>query len=476
MKMSTARRSTERGESEHMGSDTASEKRHRVVIVGGGFGGVRAAKELASADVDITLIDRTNHHLFQPLLYQVATGMLSPGQIAPALRSLFRRQPNVRVLLGEVRDIDLERQVLRAIAEDEIELSYDTLVVAAGAMHSYFHHEEWSNIAPSMKTLDDANRVRSRILTAFELAEQETDPAEREALMTFAIVGAGPTGVELAGQVALLADRVLRGEYRCIMTEQTRVLLLDAAPTVLGTFPERLRKRAEQDLRDLGVDVRLGAAVVAIDLDGLTIATAGGEERIQARTVIWAAGVKASPLAAILAERTGAEIDQAGRLHVQPDLTLPGHPEVFAIGDMIVVPDVPGTAQPAIQQGKYVARAIRARLAGSTRLKPFKYRDLGSMATIGRTRAVADLFGRIRLGGFPAFLVWGGVHLAYLVGWGNRFEAVSRWIWTILARNRRERLISVVSLVSEDVANEGLEELRAAARERQAAAATRAGQ
>jgi NADH dehydrogenase len=445
---------------------TGAADRHRVVIVGGGFAGVRAAKELAGADVEVTLIDRTNHHLFQPLLYQVATGVLSPGQIAPALRSLFRRQPNVRVLLGDVEDIDLERRVVRAIAEDETELAYDTLVVAAGAAHSYFGHDEWSHIAPGMKTLDDANRLRSRVLAAFELAEQETGHGDREALMTFAIVGAGPTGVELAGQIAVLADRVLRGEYRHIDTRNTRVLLLDAAPAVLGPFPKRLRERAERDLRELGVEVRLGTAAVAIDAEGLTVAHEGEEERIAARTVIWAAGVKASPLAALLADRTGAETDRAGRLKVHPDLTLPNHPEVFALGDMIVLPDVPGTAQPAIQQGKYVARAIRARLAGSGPMKPFKYRDLGNMATIGRTRAVADLFGRLRLGGFPAFVVWSAVHLAYLVGWGNRFEAVGRWMWTILARNRRERLISVVSLVSEEVALEGVTQLRAAARER----------
>jgi NADH dehydrogenase len=436
---------------------------HRVVIVGGGFAGVRAAKSLADAPVDVTLIDRTNHHLFQPLLYQVATGVLSAGQIAPALRSLFRRQRNVRVLLGDVEDIDLDRRVIRAVAEDPLELPYDTLVVAAGATHSYFGHDEWSHIAPGMKTLDDANRIRSRILAAFELAEQESDPAEREAWLTFAIVGAGPTGVELAGQVALLANRVLRGEYRHIDTAAARVLLLDAAPDVLGPFPERLRRRALQDLRDLGIDVRLGQAVTAIDDRGFTV----GEQRIAARTVLWAAGVRASPLSELLAERTGAETDRAGRLRALPDLTLPGHPEVFTVGDMIVLPDVPGTAQPAIQQGKYVAAVIRARLARRP-TKPFRYRDLGSMATIGRTRAVADLFGRIRLGGLPAFLIWGVVHLAYLVGWGNRMEAVARWMWTILARNRRERLISVVSLVSEESAHQELQAFRAAARERQA--------
>jgi NADH dehydrogenase len=270
--------------------------------------------------------------------------------------------------------------------------------------------------------------------------------------------------VELAGQVAVLADRVLRGEYRQIDTAAARVLLLDAAPDVLGAFPERLRKRALRDLGDLGIEVRLGQAVTEIDDRGFTV----GDERIAARTVLWAAGVRANPLADLLAERTGTGADRAGRLRVDDDLTLPGHPEVFALGDMVVLPGVPGTAQPAIQQGKYVAEAIRARLARRP-TKPFRYRDLGSMATIGRTRAVADLFGKVRFGGLPAFLVWGIVHLGYLVGWGNRVEAVARWMWTIFARNRRERLISIVSLVSEDAAREELEAFRAAARARQAA-------
>jgi NADH:ubiquinone reductase (H+-translocating) len=446
-----------------------------VVIVGGGFGGVRVARSLADAPVDVTLIDRTNHHLFQPLLYQVATGVLSAGQIAPALRSLFRRQRNVRVLLGAVEDIDLDRRVVRAIAEDEIEIPYDMLVVAAGATHSYFGNDEWSHIAPGMKTLDDANRLRSRILAAFELAEQESDDVERDAWLTFAVVGAGPTGVELAGQIALLANRVLRGEYRRIDTRDARVLLLDAAPAVLGPFPESLREQAARDLAGLGVDVQLEAPVVAIDRDGLTVDEAEGKRRIAARTVIWAAGVKASPLAALLAEHAGAEVDRAGRLIARPDLTLDGHPEVFAIGDMIALPGVPGTAQPAIQQGKYVARVIRARVAGRSAPSRFRYIDLGTMAAIGRTHAVADLFNRIRLGGFPAFMIWGVVHLAYLVGWGNRMGALARWAWTILARNRRERLISLVSLVSEDVAREELAAVREHHRRRHLAAAVGGG-
>ncbi len=433
-----------------MSSPRVTPEPHRVVIVGGGFGGVRAAKALENAPVQITLIDRTNHHLFQPLLYQVATGVLSPGQIAPALRSLFRRQQNVRVVLGDVEDIDLDRRVVRAVDNDEIDVPYDTLIVAAGATHSYFNHPEWAEFAPGMKTIDDANRLRSRILGAFELAEQEPDPQARPAWLTFAIVGAGPTGVELAGQITLLARRVLTGEYRTIDPSTARVVLLDAVPNVLTTFGSRLSRHAESELRGLGVDVELGAKVVDVDRDGVVVEENGNRRRIETKTVIWAAGVKAAPLGALIAERTGGQVDRSGRLHVEPDLTVTGHPEVFALGDMVAIPDVPGTAQPAIQEGKYVAKVIRARLAGGSAPKPFHYRDLGTMATIGRSQAVADLFGKIKLWGFPGFVVWGAVHLAYLVGWGNRFEAVTRWMWTILARNRRERLISVVSLAPEE--------------------------
>jgi NADH:ubiquinone reductase (H+-translocating) len=441
-------------------TNTTSFTPHRVVIVGGGFGGTRATKGLENAPVEITLIDRTNHHLFQPLLYQVATGVLSAGQIAPALRGMFRSQQNVRVLLGAVTGIDLERRTVRMIAEDEHEVPYDTLIVATGATHSYFGHEEWERLAPGMKTLDDASRVRSRILGAFELAEQKTDPAEREAWLTFAVVGAGPTGVELAGQIALLAHRVLRRDYRHIDPSKSKVLLFDATPHVLGEFPESLSLHAANDLRRLGVDVQLQAPVTEIDADGLTVGSGEDSRHIAAKTVIWAAGVKASPLAGEIGKASGAEVDRAGRLHVQPDLTLPGHPEVFAVGDTIKIPGVPGTAQPAIQEGKYVARVVRARLEGRPAPGPFKYFNLGTMAAIGRTSGIADLFGRIRLAGPVAFFIWGVVHLAYLVGWGNRYEAVARWLWTILARNRRERLISIVSLVSDETALRELQEMR----------------
>jgi NADH dehydrogenase len=443
--------------------------RHRVVIVGGGFGGVRAAKALKRLPVDVTLIDRNNHHLFQPLLYQVATGVLSPGQVAPALRSLFRGQENVRVLMGEVERFDLERKLVHAVAQHELAIPYDTLIVAAGATHSYFGNDAWAADAPGMKTLDDANRVRSRILWAFELAEQAQSAEERAALLTFVVVGAGPTGVELAGQIAILARRILKKEHRAIDPTEARVLLLDAAPHVLPPFPEKLRAHAAKDLRKLGVEVELSALAVDIDDEGIEVAEtgdAGARRRIASRTVLWAAGVQASPLAALLAGESGTTTDRAGRLLVRHDLTLPVHPEVFAIGDMVSRPGVPGVAQGAIQEGRYVAKVIASRIGQQPAPPPFRYKDKGTMATIGRTHAVAQI-GGVKLTGLPAFGIWAFVHIAYLVGWGNRFEAVARWMWTIVARNRRERLISPTSLLSEEHVHEQLE----AARERTRVAA-----
>ena len=437
-------------------SQPPSGDRHRVVIVGGGFGGVRAAHALSHLPVDITLIDRTNHHLFQPLLYQVGTGVLSPGQIAPALRSIFRSKPNVRVQLAQVDGFDLDRRVVHGVADHGIEVPYDTLIVAAGATHSYFGHDEWEAHTLGMKSLDDANRLRSRVLGAFEMAEQADSPAEREAWLTFAIVGAGPTGVELAGQVGILAHRLLPAEFRSIDTTSARVLLLDAAPTVLGPFARPLQQRAREDLHELGVEVQTSAPVTTIDALGIEVADdTGSHRRITAKTVIWAAGVKASPLAGRLAEAAGGDTDRAGRLIVSPDCTIPGHPEIFAIGDMVSLPGVPGVAQPAIQEGRYIADVIGARLTGCAAPGPFRYRDKGAMAIVGRTHAVAQI-GKLRLTGFLAFVVWGVVHLTYLVGWGNRFEAVIRWLWTMIARNRRERLISVVSLVPEETARDQL--------------------
>ena len=429
----------------------SADARHRVVIIGGGFGGVKAAQKLRHAPVDITLVDRTNHHLFQPLLYQVATGVLSPGQIAPALRSMFRRQRNVEVLLAETEGFDLERRIVHLSAEHAVELPYDSLIVAAGATHSYFGHEEWARFAPGVKSLDDAQHVRSRILLAFELAEQATDEAERDALMTFVVVGAGPTGVELAGQLAILSRRVLTYDYRRIDPARARIIQIDGTDSVLGTFAPPLREHAKHDLRELGVDVQLGTTAIDVDDQSITVRSKdGSERRIPTRTVLWAAGVQASPLTKALAEASGTklDLDRAGRLTVEQDLSLPGHPEVFAIGDMVALEGVPGVAPAAIQQGAYVGHVVRRRARGRERHRRFHYIDKGTVATIGRTRAVAQIW-KINLSGFPAFVIWAGVHLTYLVGWGNRYEAVTRWMWTLAARNRRERLISVDSLRAE---------------------------
>jgi NADH dehydrogenase len=437
---------------------------HRVVIVGGGFGGVAAARALRRADVELTLVDRTNHHLFQPLLYQVATGVLSPGQIAPALRGLFRRRPRTRVVLGEVTGFDLRRRMVLADAERPLELPYDTLVVAAGATHSYFGNPEWESLAPGIKTLDDAQRVRSRILGAFEMAEQASDPAERRAWMTFVVVGGGPTGIELAGQLTILARRVLAGEYRSIDPAQARIVLLDASDHVLGGFSARLQRRALADIERLGVEVHLGTRAVAIDTGGIEVEADASRRRIESRTVLWAAGVQASPLALALAEQAGVEVDRSGRLAVREDLTLAGHPEVFAIGDMIALDGVPGVAPAAIQEGRYVAGAIAARLAGRAQRR-FRYLDKGMLATIGRTRAVGQVW-RLRVWGWPAMLLYGVVHLAYLVGWGNRYEALARWMWTLLARNRRERVISIDSLLGDREARAEIDEVRRVAAQR----------
>jgi NADH dehydrogenase len=426
--------------------------RHRVVIVGGGFGGLRAARALARLPIDVTLIDRNNHHVFQPLLYQVATGVLSEGQVAPALRSFFRRRQSVQVQLGEVRGFDLARHVVRTWSGRELEVPYDTLIVAAGASHSYFGHDEWGTIAPGIKTLDDANRLRSRILGAFEMAELSPPGEERDAWLTFVVIGGGATGVELAGQLSVLSRRILRGEYRAIDPTTARILLLDAGPSVLPMYGEHLSVLAEQDLRDLGIDVQLGVKVVGVDEDGVTVESGGVRRRISARTAIWAAGVRASPLADALAEVTGAERDRAGRLRVGPELTLPNHPEVFVIGDMAAIPNVPSLAPAAMQQGAYVSRLIESRLRGKPLFPPFRYVDRGSMATIGRGRAVGSVLG-VDFWGVPAFLAWGAVHFLYLPGLVNRLGALARWMWTALARDRRERLISVVSLVGDKEAH-----------------------
>jgi NADH:ubiquinone reductase (H+-translocating) len=416
--------------------------RHRVVIVGGGFGGLPATRLLGGKSVDVTLIDRRNHHLFQPLLYQTATGMLAPGQIAPALRHIVRRQKNVRVQLAEVTGFDLERKVVRTTVADRmpVEYPYDSLIVAAGVTQSYFGHEEFAFFAPGMKTLDDALELRRRIFGAFEVAELVTDPIQKERWLTVVVVGAGPTGVELAGQVRELATRSLRGEFRTFEASSVRVILVDGGKEPLATFGHQLSGKAAKTLEHLGIELRMGGQVVGIDAEGVDVKGPDGDSRIDARTTIWAAGVQASPLAGMLAAASGAEVDRAGRIAVLPDLTLPGHPEVFAVGDMASLDQLPGVAEVAMQGGLHSANTILRRLKGEPP-KPFRYRDLGSVASIGRFRAIVSVKG-IRLSGFPGWLVWMVVHLAFLTGFGNRLTTMLKWLRTMIGRGRAEREFS----------------------------------
>src|SRR5215208_6844376 len=430
----------------------STQSSHHVVIVGGGFGGLQAARGLRRADVELTLIDRRNYHLFQPLSYQVATGGLSPGEVAYPLRAVFKRNRNVRVLLAEVARFDLERRqvVLRSVAglPAPEPVPYDTLIVAGGSHYSYFGHDEWSAHAAEVKSLDSALTVRSRILAAFEAAELERDSERRAEWLTFAVVGAGPTGVEMAGQIAELARDTLRGDFRSADPGSGRILLIELADRVLTGFPPSLSAKAERSLRRLGVTPVLGATVVDIDESGVTVEQADGATRsIAARTVVWAAGVTASGLASELAELTGAEQDRAGRVTVEPDLTLPGHPEVFALGDMVRIRGrdgspvtLPGLAPVAMQEGRYAAKAVRARLQGRT-APPFRYHDKGNLATIGRAAAVADIKG-IKLSGFLAWVTWLVVHLFYLVGFQNRLLVLIRWSISFATRGRGARLIT----------------------------------
>ena len=414
--------------------------RHRVVIIGSGFGGLFAAKALRRADVDVTLIDRTNHHLFQPLLYQVATGILSEGEIAPPTRDILRRQDNVRVVLGEVHTIDLAaRTVTSSVLDREHVHPYDSLIVAAGAGQSYFGNDRFAEFAPGMKTIDDALELRGRIFGAYELAELETDPLALDAWLTFVVVGAGPTGVEMAGQIAELSRRTLKGNFRNIDPATTRVVLLDATDRVLGSFGDDLSRHAQQELEGMGVEVQLGAKVVDVDAAGIEVeASDGSRRRLEARTKIWAAGVSASPLGAQLAAACGAEIDRAGRVKVLPDLSLPGHPEVYVIGDMMALDGLPGVSPVAIQGAKHAAKAIRSRVGGKAAGEPFHYLDKGSMATISRFRAVASI-GRVHLRGFPAWVAWLVVHLLYLTAFKNRLTALLHWGVSFIGRGRAER-------------------------------------
>jgi NADH dehydrogenase len=415
---------------------------HRVVIVGGGFAGLNAARGLRRAPVEVTLIDRRNFHLFQPLLYQVATGVLSPANIAAPLRWIVERQANCKVLLGEVRDFNV---AARRVYFDGAHLEYDSLIVAAGARHSYFGHPEWEPHAPGLKTIEDATEIRRRLLTAFELAERENDPQRRRMLLTFVIVGAGPTGVELAGAVAEISRHSLKHEFRHIDPSDSQILLLEGAERVLMAYPPELSEKAQRSLERLGVTVRTKTVVAAVAPDHVLVNFGGTAERIATQTVVWAAGVEASPLAKKLAEATGASLDRAGRLTVEADLSLPGHAEVFVLGDMSNYPHqtgkpLPGIAPVAIQQGRFVARLIKARLRGRS-LPAFHYRDRGNMATIGRSAAVADL-GKVRFSGFFAWILWLVIHLMNLVSFRNRLLVLVQWGWNYFTYDRSARLIT----------------------------------
>jgi NADH dehydrogenase len=418
--------------------------RHRVVIVGGGFGGLCAARALRRAPVDLTLVDRRNHHLFQPLLYQVATGGLSPANIAAPLRALVKSQKNAAVHLGEVVGFDLAEQ--RVLLERG-SLPYDSLVVAAGAGQSYFGHPEWSAPAPGLKSLEDATHIRRRVLLAFERAELETDPDRLRALLTFVVVGAGATGVELAGALAEVARGTLPGEFRRVDPVAATVILLEGGPRVLPAFSERLSERAARSLEKLGVTVRTGCTVDRLRPAGIEIETGNGlrRERIAAATVLWAAGVEASPLGRALADGGAAQLDRSGRVIVEPDCSLPSHPNVFVIGDLASFGHgrerpLPGLAPVAMQQGRYVARVIKRRFEGRS-TPAFRYRDKGHMATIGRKLAVAEI-GRLRLWGFPAWLAWLFVHLMYLTEFQNRVPVLVQWGWSYFTRNKSARLIT----------------------------------
>jgi len=406
-----------------------------VVIVGAGFAGLTAAKRLGKAPVKLTVIDRRNYHLFQPLLYQVATAGLSPADIATPIRSILRRQRNTTVLLGKVMGIDKDA---RFVEMDDRRIPYDTLIVATGARHAYFGHDEWESVAPGLKKIDDATDIRRRILTAFESAETTEDEAERRRLLTFVVIGAGPTGVELSGAIAELARKALAADFRNIDPRATRVMLVEGGPRVLATFPESLSAAAQRSLGRLGVEVRLGQPVTRCDDGGVTVAG----ERIEARTILWAAGVAASPAAKWL----DAEADRAGRVKVEPDLTLPGHPEIFVLGDTATVggtdgKPLPGIAPVAKQQGRYAAEVTLSRLESRPAPPVFRYRHLGNLATVGRKVAVAD-FGFTRLHGRLAWLLWGLVHVYFLIGFRNRLAVLLDWLWAYVTFQRGSRLIT----------------------------------
>jgi len=416
--------------------------RSRVVIVGAGFGGLFAARFLRRAPVDVTVVDKTNHHLFQPLLYQVATGILSEGQVAPATRDVLSRHRNVSVLMAEVNGFDLEAREVRCRRPDgrPLTLPFDSLIVAAGAGQSYFGHDEFAEWAPGMKTLADAVAHRTRILGALEMAELEDDPEARAAWLTFVVVGGGPTGVEIAGQIAELASRALKNSFRRFDPREIRVILCDGGKEILATFGDKLAQQGTAELLRTGVEIQTETIVQNVDAAGVEVRGADGStSTIQTRTVIWAAGVAASPLARMLADATGAECDRAGRIAVLPDCSLPGHPQVFAVGDMMSLNGLPGVAEVAMQTGIHAARTIRGRLKGKEP-KPFEYRDLGSMAAVSRRRAIVSFHG-IRLHGYLGWLAWLTVHLTFMTGYKNRFSALMSWGFAFLGHSRPQQVI-----------------------------------
>jgi NADH:ubiquinone reductase (H+-translocating) len=442
----------------HPAADSAADsgaQRHRVVIVGGGFAGLYAARELGKDKaIELTLVDRRNYHLFQPLLYQVATGALSPGDIATPLRAILRRNANTRVVLGEAVGLDPAARLVELSDGGTVE--YDTLIVATGARHAYFGHDEWAKPAPGLKTIEDATDIRRRILIAYEAAEREADPARRAEWMTFVVVGAGPTGAELAGALGEISHDTLRRDFRSIHPADARVLLVEALDRVLPTYPESLSASARRQLERLGVTVRTSTRVTSIDESGITVVVRGADggaaettERIPARTVLWAAGVQASSFGRKVAEALGSETDRAGRVPVDDRLAVPGHPEVMILGDLAVAvreggKPVPGVAPAAIQEGRYAARSIRRRIHGGIP-DPFRYRDRGDVAVIGRLSGVADIrwLGRLgRMSGFMAWAMWLGIHILYLIGFANRLVVIIRWAWSFLTHGRGTRLIT----------------------------------
>ncbi|MDO5719551.1 MAG: NAD(P)/FAD-dependent oxidoreductase [Actinomycetaceae bacterium] len=423
-------------------------QRPRVVIIGSGFAGLFAAKKLANADAEVIVVGKSTHHLFQPLLYQVATGILSPGEIAPSTREVLRKQKNASVLLSEVTDIDLKSRVLtlKELGESRY-LPYDYLIVAAGAGQSYFGHDEFASFAPGMKSVDDALELRARIFSCLEMAEIAEDNDERNRLMTYVVVGAGPTGVEMAGQIRELTQRTVSGEYRRINPSDARVILLDANDRVLAPFGDKLSRKAQRKLESIGVEIKLGAKVVGVDVDGITVQNSVGDtEQIGAGCKVWAAGVEASHLGAKIADQTECEIDRAGRLLVNDDCTVPGHPEVFVVGDMMALNGLPGVAQVAIQSGRFAAEEIRAELAGKKRAGIFKYRDRGSMAIISKFSAVVKI-GKFEIGGFIAWVAWLFLHLLYIVGFKAQISTLVHWAIAFVTDHRAERVITRQQMV-----------------------------